>query len=45
MLIRLSVRREYIVTKGCLLKLLALRSVIKQFCGVGTVLLTYKTSP
>ena len=34
------VRREYIVTKRCLLKPLALRSVIKQFCGVGIVLLT-----
>nr|DAQ91871.1 MAG TPA: hypothetical protein [Caudoviricetes sp.] len=44
-MIRLIVRREYIVTKGCLLKPLALRSVIKQLCGVGIVLLAYKTFP
>ena len=38
------VRGEYIGTKECLFEFLALRSVIKQFCEVGTVLLTYKTS-
>ena len=36
------VRGEYIGTKECLFKFLALRTVIKQFCEVGAVLLAYK---
>ena len=36
------VKREYIVTSGYSTKSVALRYVIKQFCGIGAVLHTQK---